>query len=106
LLRRGQELSDRAWSDLLNFESRTVARSLVLLLQEGTRDAYLRHQPLSQAPTPRLAYDFGELQVFVPQKARVRARLKSPGGLALSLLRLADIRKWPKLLSQLRRCTL
>jgi hypothetical protein len=89
LRERGGELADRAWVDLLRFESRDVARSLAILMREGTADAYFRARPVAPAPRPARAPDFGAPEAFVAQKDRIRARLKTPRGIALSVLRLA-----------------
>jgi hypothetical protein len=94
LLRRGDELAERGWSDLLRFESRTVARAIAVMLQEGTRDAFFRRQAPHPAPRPFTAYDFGVPETFVPQRQRVRARLKTARGLLGALARVADPRNW------------
>jgi hypothetical protein len=94
LVRRGEELADRGWADLYRFESRTNARSLAVVMAEGPRDAYFRTHPVVEAPRPPEGYDFGKPTPFVPQKARVKARLRSPRGLAGALLRLAHPRAW------------
>jgi hypothetical protein len=103
MLCRGAVLAERAWKDLLSFESCDVARCLVLLMQEGARDAYLRGRNPAPAPRPAQAYEFGTQEPFVPLKARVFAQLKSPRGLAGALVRLADVRRWPRWLSLLRK---
>jgi hypothetical protein len=87
LLRRGEEFAERAWFDLLRFPSRTAARPLAILMTEGTRDAFFRARPLEPAPAPPQPCSFPPPETFVPQKQRVKALLKSPRGLFLSLLR-------------------
>jgi hypothetical protein len=94
LLTRGTELADRAWADLYRFPSRTTARPLALVLVEGTRDAFFRHRTPPPVPRPDRAYDFPPPENFVSQKRRVLSRLRSPLGLARTLLGLADVRKW------------
>jgi hypothetical protein len=94
LLRRGDELAERAWQDLLRFESRRVTRALAILMVEGSRDAYLRARPPAPAPRPPEVRDFGRPRPFAYQKDRVRARLRTPRGLALLALRLLDPRRW------------
>jgi hypothetical protein len=88
---RGDELADRAWSDLSRFESRGVARSVALLLQEGVRDAYFRSNTIGRALRPAGVFEFGVPEAFVPQKARVVARLKTARGLVEAVLRLAGV---------------
>jgi hypothetical protein len=97
LLRRATDLADRAWDDLSRFPSRTVTRSLALLMTEGLRDNYCRAVALPPAPAPDGEYNFGEPEAFVTQRRRVLARLKTPRGLASALLKLADPRSWPRL---------
>jgi len=97
LLARGQELGDRAWHDLLRFESRHVARAIAVLMVEGMRDAYFRVTHEAPAPRPSQSCDFGRPEPFVPQRARVRARLKSPAGLLRVMLRAANPKNWKAL---------
>jgi hypothetical protein len=98
LLRRWDELAERAWRDLFGFASRTVARALALVMTEGTREAFFRSSEVSPAPRPAAVFDFGAPEVFVPQRRRVLARLKTPWGFLGALLRLADVRNWRKVL--------
>jgi len=86
LLRRGEELSERAWCDLDRFDSRYVTRSLAILLVEGTRDAYLRAGSLRSALRPSGEIDFGALEGFIPQKRRVLNRLRAQGAALHALL--------------------
>lgn len=81
LLARGGELADRAWCDLLRFESRHVARAIAVLMVEGMKDCYFRVAAETPAPRPNQSYDFGQPERFVPQRRRVLARLKTPRGL-------------------------
>jgi hypothetical protein len=97
LRRRADELAERAWSDLDRFPSRTVTRALALLMTEGLRDHYCRAAALPAAPAPAGDYNFGSPEVFLTQRRRVLARLKTPRGLAAALLKLADPRNWPRL---------
>jgi hypothetical protein len=82
LLARGTELADRAWSDLLRFESRGVARAVAILMREGTVDAAFRSGKMPSGPWPSTTNDFGTPVGFVGQRERVRALLTSPAGLA------------------------
>ncbi len=94
LLRRGDELGARAWDDLWRFESRTVARSLAIVMIEGPRDEYFRAGLATAAPRPTAPPDPGGFEPFSPQKARVLALARTPRGFALALGRLADARRW------------
>jgi hypothetical protein len=101
LLRRGAAFAERAWRDLLRFESRGVARSLALVLTEGTRDAALC--PRTPPPAPPVAAEaFPPPEPFVPQRQRVRALLKTPGGLVRALLRLVSVGNWRRFLAARR----
>ena len=96
LLKRGAELSERAWADLLRFASRTTARAVALVMVEGTVDEYLRHSALPAAPRPARDEAFDPPEPFVPQKLRVLSRLRTGRGLAWALGRLVTwpLRRW------------
>ena len=42
LFSRGNEIADRAWTDLLRFETRTYARALAVVMIEGLADCGFR----------------------------------------------------------------
>src|SRR5262249_10264503 len=94
LLERGEFFSGRAWADFERFPSKTVTRALALMMREGPPDVWLRENPPTDAPPPGVDYPFGKPEMFVPQKQRVKAMLKSPRGLLRGFLRLMDIRNW------------
>jgi hypothetical protein len=94
---RGLELADRAWADLLRFESRHVARAVTILMTEGMRDAYFRTTEQPPAPRPDKSYDFGQPERFTPQRQRAKARLKTAGGLAQLVLRLTNPANWRRI---------
>jgi hypothetical protein len=91
LLRRGEELADVAWSQLLGFESRNVARALTLMMSEGPLDESFRLRFPGPAPRPSADHAFEPPETFVPQKARVLRRLKTAGGWIGILLHLAGV---------------
>lgn len=100
----GEELADRAWRDLAGFETKHVARSLVLSLTEGARDCWLRTRRQDELAVERPSggeVDFGTPAEFVPQKDRVRACLKSPGGLARAAFKAALPWRWPRFVRNL-----
>jgi len=101
-LKRGEELADRAWSDLLRFDSRYVSRAIALMMSAGTLDDYFRRGNLPVAPPPKKVYDFGAPAHFVPQKLRVRAQLRTVRGFLRAMFRLARPRSWRLLLSRTR----
>jgi hypothetical protein len=90
LLQRADELSDRGWADLHRFETRTVARTLAIVLAEGPKEVYFRLHSIKQA-SPRLIAEpeFGKPTTFIPQKTRVTTEMQSIAGL-LRLLRSAS----------------
>src|SRR5262249_23218115 len=98
LLRRGAGIADRGGGDLLRFESRSVTRALAVVLIEGLRDCHFRAFAVEPRPRPVQSFDFGQPEVFVPQKQRVFAQLRTPRGLGRALLKLANPRSWPRLL--------
>jgi hypothetical protein len=98
LLRRGAELADRAWHDLMGFETRFTARAIALVMTEGARDLFFRTQAAPLAPRPAANLDFGSPENFVPQKQRALARLRTLRGLAQTCLRLARPSTWRRLL--------
>ena len=101
LLERGGELADRAWSDLLRFESRWAARAVAILTVEGMRDAYWRATSDPPAPPPAEAHDFGTPEEFIPQRTRVLTALTTKRGLARALGRLIWPKNWSGLLSRI-----
>ena len=103
LLRRGEEFAERAWSDLLRFESRTTVRPLAILMREGPVDLCLRHHAPPLAPRPQQDYSFDQPELFVPQRQRVKAQMKSLGGLLRLGLRLLSLRRWKRYLTRYRR---
>jgi hypothetical protein len=90
---RGDELAERAWSDLLAFESRNMIRALAVVMIEGPRDVCLR-QVAPKLP-PRASHGpFPPRADFWPQKERVRARMRSVRGIVGLLLAAATPRNW------------
>jgi hypothetical protein len=102
LLRRADELAERAWDDLHRRRPSVTARARAILFVEGTRDDHFRSRGVTPAPAPPGTHDFGRPEPFVPQRRRVLARLKSLRGLAGTLGRLADPRRWRRFLSRRR----
>lgn len=107
LLERGNELADRAWKDLFEFESRMSARARALLMVEGLMDARLRNPPTNRVFRTPANYNFVEPRPFIPQKQRVISKLKTPGGCLRAMIRLANPFTWWKLIGCIRQqCTL
>ncbi len=100
LIRRGCELADRAWIDLLRFESRDVARSVAIIMVEGSRDSFWRSCPIGPLPSPSGRPASALPEVFVPQRRRVLARLKTPRGTLEIITKLASPRNWLRFFSR------
>jgi hypothetical protein len=103
LLARGDELADRAWSDMFRFASRHTARGLALVLAEGPLDSFAGGAAPAAAPRPTEEPDFAAPEVFLPQRARVRAQLRTGRGLCRALLCLVNPLRWPALWRALAR---
>jgi hypothetical protein len=101
LIWRGEELAERGWADLLRFLSRTVARTAAIVFVEGWRDVCLRAFGPKEMPRAS-AKDFPPREDFVPQKRRAMAALKTPGGLAQCVARLARPSRLARVWKQLR----
>jgi hypothetical protein len=101
MIKRGHDLATRAWQDLREFETRSVARALTLVMTEGVKDCWLRTN--EAAPYESVHSNSPASVPFVGQKDRVRQQLKSPGGLCRAVLRAANPTRWFPFLRNLRR---
>ncbi|VTS00259.1 hypothetical protein : Uncharacterized protein OS=bacterium UASB270 GN=U27_06401 PE=4 SV=1 [Gemmata massiliana] len=84
-------------SRLTAFETRTLARPVVLMLSFGYMHAHFQRHPEEAAPPPKIeVHDFGRPEVFVPQKVRAkkRAKLLVVGGAAIGLLSVVALVGW------------
>lgn len=100
VLKRGEELADRAWDDLERFESRHVSRAMAIVMSEGARDCWLRQQSFDDAPAVEQRA-WKTKSDFVPQKDRVKQQLKSPGGLVKAGLAACNVTRWPSTIRSL-----
>jgi hypothetical protein len=93
LSKRGDELAELAWRDLMAFESPWTARALALVMVEGTRLAC--GSTIDAAPRAG-DREFATPQLFLAQKQRVKRQFRSPGG----LIRLAArvLRRGPRMI--------
>src|SRR5262249_44289321 len=98
LLCRGEDMAERAWSDLLRFGRAATTRALAIVYVEGAKDGYFRSHGIRTKPRVSAAYDFGQPERFLPQRQRILARAKTVPGLARMMLRLADVRRWARLI--------
>jgi len=103
--RRANELGDRAWSDLMSFETRTAARALVLVMNEGLLDCASRS--LGALPPPVVAEQFAmpPREVFATQRQRVVNRLKSPLGAVHVASQLLKPHSWSRAYKLLKRAS-
>jgi hypothetical protein len=100
LLRRGDELADRAMFDLMQFRRPDTARALAILMVEyGVNEFFHTCEP-APAPVPDGDHTFALPETFVPQRARIAARFSSARG--MTMLRLLDVRRWHRYLSSRR----
>ncbi|OHB66341.1 MAG: hypothetical protein A2V70_10110 [Planctomycetes bacterium RBG_13_63_9] len=99
---RAEELAERAWSDLMGFDTCTVTRALAIVMKEGPLDASFHAIQQAVAPAASEADGFGALRRFVPQKRRVLDQLKTCRGLGRMAVRLARPVAWRRLLGHLR----
>lgn len=84
-------------SRLSAFETRTLARPVVLMLSHGYMHAYFQQHPNEAAPPPTVEVSaFGQPEVFVPQKiiAKKRAKLLAATGTACGVLGTAGLLWW------------
>jgi hypothetical protein len=103
MLRRADQLSARAWIDLMRFGHPATTRALAILLLEGMKASYAR--TLRTAPAmPACQSEDSDWPPgsFTPQRAAFAARLKRPGGLCVTIWKLANFTRWPRLFRLLR----
>lgn len=94
-LERATLLADRAWTDLMSFDSRHVARAVAIMMTEGTRDQFFRRYEPGRALKPLGDPDFGIPEQFSPQKLRIKNLVRSPRGWLQILLQLAGLNAKP-----------
>ena len=102
LLDRGDELADRAWSDLSTFDTRTHARAVAVVMTEGLLDCRFRSRRMHTAVRPEVRGGFGAPWRFVPQKRRIRESLSSPRAWPLLTWRAANPWRWVRYLQTCR----
>jgi hypothetical protein len=94
LFDRGDELAERAWSDLLRFATRTAARAIAIVMTEGLLDCALRSRPTVEPRYLPGDTKFGEREPFAPQREKIRQELTSLRGAARIVARLANPIRW------------
>ena len=94
-LRRGLEIADRAWTDLFSFEKPHTTRALAILLTEGLRDAFCREGQELDLPKPNVTDGFGEPVEFIPQRQRIKNKLRTPLGALHLAVKVLYPGNWP-----------
>jgi hypothetical protein len=94
MLRRGDELGDRAWHDLFRFDTRTTARTIAIVMVEGLRDCVLRNRGDDRPPHVPWVVNFSNRQPFVPQRERIKSMFRSPRSWLVTASRLANPIRW------------
>jgi hypothetical protein len=85
-LERADFFFNYSTSTLAAMPTRTLARPVVIMLSHGFMHAYFKRFSETAAAPPRdVPADFGEPQVFVPQKSRAKKKLIVLAALAASL---------------------
>jgi len=97
---RGDELAEQAWNDLLQFPTRTTARAMAVVLTEGLRDAELRRRDDRALPRASLSAEYPSPEAFLPQRERIKQKLRSPKGIAALLVSAARPGRWPRFFNQ------
>lgn len=88
LLTKGAELANRAWTDLMRFESRHSARASAILMTEGTVDQFFRSQAPEATSRSLPECDFGQPeQRFETQRQRAWRLRRIPHRLVQSVWR-------------------
>lgn len=88
--KRGMEILDQAWNQLLSHPSHTATRPLVLVLQQGYLETYYRALVAGSQRTQEETDDrvqLGQPRPFVPQQQEIRG-CRSPVGLGRMVARL------------------
>jgi hypothetical protein len=91
---RGDELADRGWSDLMRFETRSTARSIAIVMNEGHVDCILRSRAMEPMRPLASGVDFDEPMEFVPQRQRVKRSASHPAGMFVLACRLLNPNRW------------
>ncbi|MEX2317841.1 MAG: hypothetical protein WD669_11860 [Pirellulales bacterium] len=94
MLDSGDELADRAWSDLQRFPTRATARALAIVMTEGLTECTLRMRPVTRAAQASTGTDSGAPGQFIPQRERIKHSASTIGGAARLLGRLSNPARW------------
>jgi hypothetical protein len=82
MILKADQISDAAWQDFDHFgDASFTTRCLSITMTEGHRELFHRHGHIDAIPICDATYDVLSWSMFVPQKLRIKAILKSPGRL-------------------------
>lgn len=91
---KARQLNNVAWHDLYRFrEAHRTARCLSILMTEGQRDVFHRTCPPTVISPGSVPSPQSQWKMFVPQRTRVKALLKSPVRLMLASVQILNPRR-------------
>jgi hypothetical protein len=91
LRERARFFFDSSVEQLSSAATRTMCRPLVLMLSLGYRQGYFDTRGVPEARAPGQAYEFGEPEVFLPQKERAKRTLVRAGMVGAVLTMVAGL---------------
>lgn len=94
MLERFHTFHERAWKDLLRFETKHTARAIALVMKEGAISAYGNSTELLPAIVVDSPSGFGPVEEFEPQRMRVVRHMRSFRGLCKIAIRLMSPSRW------------
>ena len=106
MMLRGNELAERAWSDLSQFDSKYVMRAIAIMMVEGARDCYFASGRDATVPDRESTLDVpkwtgSERTPFISQKRRVLNDARTLRGALRMSVRLLNPQCWPNLVRAL-----
>jgi hypothetical protein len=101
---KADQINDAAWRDFAAFgDASLTARCLSIVMTEGHREVFHSYCEPNLIPACPARYEATEWTMFVPQKQRVKALLKSPAQLIRAALKAVHPRRLQNTLQALRR---
>jgi hypothetical protein len=101
---KADQINDAAWRDFAAFgDASLTARCLSIVMTEGHREVFHSYCEPNLIPGCPARYEATEWTMFVPQKQRVKALLKSPAQLIRAALKALHPRRLQNTLQALRR---
>ena len=100
VVKRARQILDRAWRDLMSFESRHYTRPLAIVLQQGFIESGFCADPRYDQPGTSNASEFPSQDEFVNQKAELRDTIRRPWRLLAALPHLVHPPAWQNTLTR------